>query len=195
MPLLKEGNAGNEWLGAFSAGRFAGRTGRSSSSSLAVRSITCAADLLFVEGRAAEGAEDGSLDWIGVCCKDNVVEIGSCLTGVNPDSLISIKSSSSGVGWGAPLAPVVSSLLGVAHVPSGSMTTCSTSVDVEWRISSTYLHCQLCNIELMEDNLLVNLQRLKTSRFGTHGTCPGRCLFLQLQKRGSIEALVMRAHH
>lgn len=107
-----------------------------------MRSITCATGLLLVEGRAAEGAEDGSLDWIGVCCKDNDVETGSFLTGVNPDSLTSIKSSSSDVGWGAPLAPVVSSLLGVVHVPSGSMTTCSTSVDVEWRMSSTYLHCQ-----------------------------------------------------
>lgn len=142
-PLLKEDSAGNEWLGASSAGRFAGRTGKSSSSSLAVRSITCAAGLLLVEGRAAEGAEDGSLDWIGVCCKDNVVATGSCLTGVNPDSLTSIKLSSSDAElWVTPLAPVVSSLLGVVHVPSGSITTCSTSVDVERRMSSTYLHCQ-----------------------------------------------------
>lgn len=105
-----------------------------------MRSITCAAGLLLVEGRAAEGAEDGSLDWIGVCCKDNVVETGSCLMGVNPGSLTSMRSSSSDVGWEAPLVPVVSSPLGVVHVPSGSMTTCSTSVDVEWRMSSTYLH-------------------------------------------------------
>jgi len=67
--------------------------------------------------------------------------IGSCFTGLMPGSLISIKSSSSSFVAGVTppsLAPFAS--FGVAQAPSGSMMTCSTSGEVDRRMSSTYLY-------------------------------------------------------
>lgn len=132
-------------LGVFSAGRLAGLTG-SSSSSLAVRSITWDAGRLLVDWRTAEEVDEGSRDCRGVCCKGKSIETGSCFTGVRagviPGSFISINSSSSSVGGVAPLVFVASSSLGLDHSPSGSMITCSVSAGVERRISSTYLHGQ-----------------------------------------------------
>lgn len=104
--------------------------------------MTGAAGRFLVDRLAAGDIVDESRDSVGVCCsEDKLTGWCSFFMGVVPDSLISIKSSSSAIGV-APLATDVSSCRGLDHVPLGSITTCSTSWEVDASILSTYLGCQ-----------------------------------------------------
>lgn len=130
----------------FKAGRFIGGTGdSSSSSSLPVRSMTGAAGRFLLEKRMAEDGVDASrdLDWAGVRSNMAVVvqELGSRLMVGAPGSVISIRSSSPSPSLAGVRPPrfTASFSLGADQTPSGSTTTDSVSLDVESRISLTYL--------------------------------------------------------
>lgn len=106
--------------------------------------MTWAAGRFLLDSRAAEDGVDASrdLDWAGVRSSMMFADIGSCFTAELPGSRISIRSSSSSSSLAGVLPPrfTASASLGADHVPSGSTTTESTSVNVDLRISSTYLY-------------------------------------------------------
>lgn len=139
-----------------------GRSSSSSSSSLKVKSTTCGGGLFWLD-RGMLGVtlcEPFCVAVTGVASRvargsEEVVSRFSF--GVNR-SVISTKSSSeSGLAW--PLFSG-SSFLSACQTPFGSIVTCSKSVDVECKMSSTYLYIRLVpnpRSVKARNHLLVNL--------------------------------------
>lgn len=101
--------------------------------------IAAAGRFLFdMDMRAAEDGVDASRDWAGVHSSEMLGPIEGSFFTVMPGSVISMRSSSSDAGVPSPswIGPVSS---GADQTPSGSTTTCSASVEVDRRMSSTYL--------------------------------------------------------
>lgn len=113
--------------------------------------MTGAEGLFLLESRAAEDGVEVSRDWAGVRSSMMLEGIGSCLTDLTPGSVISIRSSSSSsVAGVTPPRLIVSASFGFDQTPSGSTTTCSTSDEVDRRMSFTYLYVEVRKFETLE---------------------------------------------
>jgi hypothetical protein len=158
--------------------------------------MTALAGRLLLDG-LEEAVDCSREDAGGVRCSGELRSGAlSCFKALTLMSWISTRSSSS-PGLNAPVpfdVRDVSAATFSDHVPSGSIVTCSTEGLVFLRISSTYL-LLVRRAQNVAGDSLVDLQPIEGSRaLVANWAGPSRGLFLQLQKRGGVKALIVRTN-